>query len=277
MALRTCTSVRLRHTCARFDPSRKISRLYAVEVKGTRGEQGHQWRGNIMCSTCLACSFFFFFRTPSFYAPTLLPLLIMSDFGDYEDGDQSVFGPPPSESLNNWNEDVFSQRMPRPPQAPLRPWPPIGRRLATDSDLGYSLPMNAHYPPSHMSGSTLRGVGSSLNPPRAPLFSHSDNMKPSFSYESAINIPSEVLESLTVAQLYQNPFHRRLQCKYEEVCDVLAAYNQNNSAAVPQAFAMPHAAFSSDNFQGMSHFTSKRTLPLNQFHIGNSSLPHRHS
>ena len=265
MAQRTCTSVRLRHTCAGFGPSRKISQIVCSRGRGhaRRARTSVAWEHYVLYS--FGRFVFLFssarFHSPPFYAPTLLPLLIMSDFGDYEDGDQSVVGPLPSESLNNWNEDVFSQRMPRPPQAPPRPWPPIGRQLANESDLGYSLPMNARYPPSHMSGSTLRGVGSSFNPPRASLFSHTD--KPSFSYESAIDLPSEVLESLTVAQLYQNPFHRRLQCRYEEVCDALSAYNQNNAAAVPQAFAMPHAAFSSDNIQGMSHFTSKRTFPLN--------------
>ena len=150
----------------------------------------------------------------------------MSDYEDFQDEfDRVSLGPSLPEDVdvyssrgarNNDPVNVGSQRMP----PPLRSRPHIdfsGQQFSSEVGRGFALPPVPRRQPSHLSGSTLH---SSLNHPTASIYSQ----KQYSSYELPPDLSPEVLASLTMAQLYQNPLHRQLQEKYEDLCDVLTKY-----------------------------------------------------
>jgi hypothetical protein len=152
---------------------------------------------------------FFTHNTPFSYSPHVFSVLhavsTMSDYEDFEDDfDRVSIGPPPSDVYSSRGAhekdfvDIGSQRMPRPP---LRSRPQMdfsGQQIPAETDHGFTIPPVPRRPPSHLSGSTLR---TNLNHPAAAFYSH----KQYSSYELPPDLPSEVLASLMVAQLYQNP------------------------------------------------------------------------
>ena len=163
----------------------------------------------------------------------------MSDYKDFQDEfDRVSLGPSLPEDVDVYssrgarNKDsvnVGSRRMP----PPLRSRPHIdfsGQQLSSEVGLGFALPPVPHRPPSHMSGSTLH---SSRNHPTASIYSQ----KQYSSYDLPPDLPPEVLASLMMAQLYQNPLHRQLQEKYEDLCDVLTKYARRDlmEPRIPQS------------------------------------------
>ncbi|KAF8266967.1 hypothetical protein EI94DRAFT_1731693 [Lactarius quietus] len=80
----------------------------------------------------------------------------------------------------------------------------------------FGVPTAAHRPrpPSHMSGSTLN---SGIIPSTAHSYSH----KTYTPTNPPAGLSSEAIASLSLAQLYQNPLHRRVLQMYNNVCEVL--------------------------------------------------------
>jgi hypothetical protein len=120
---------------------------------------------------------------------------------------------------------VDTQSMPRPPLRSKHGMYFSGHHSAVQSavgsDFGFPVPaaQSAHFrppAPSHMLGSTLR---SSLDPSMAHSFS-----RKTYSPIEPPNLPSDVIAALSDAQLYLNPIHRRLQCKYAELSETLTKY-----------------------------------------------------
>ena len=147
----------------------------------------------------------------------------------YQGSAHSVF------NLDDEDEDVDAQHMPRPP---LRSKPAMyfsGHRSAATSEFGFSASAAGFHPrppaPSHMSGSTLR---SSLD----HSITHSYPRK-GYSAIDPLDLPADIIAALNESQLYLNPIHRRLQHNYAELSQTLTKYIGRDLAAGPVTHAVP--------------------------------------
>ena len=212
-------------------------------------------RENITCTSRTPNALFFLVPNTS-RALVLSAIATMSDFEDFqEDFDRVSLGPSPSEDMDVYSSrgarqkdlvNVGSQRMP----PPLRSRPHIdfsGQHFSTSTDVGhgFTLPSVTRRPPSHLSGSTLH---TGLNHPMASFYPQ----KQYSPYDLPPDLPPEVLESLAVAQLYQNSKYRQLQHKYEDLCEVLTSYAKRD--LVEPRIMQTHPAVL-DIQQGTSYLT----------------------